>query len=149
MKYLFFFILNTPFCFQIFAQEKVIYKDVFFEINGKKVENVEYFLIKGDSAFLLKYANSKIEIPDTSINGLVNILVLYKRNRVTYYQYNYEKSPYLHFYLDNSLFNNKVNKKFGGYSKWGHIFRKRYLIEDGMGYVGIPAKQKKKYILIK
>ena len=38
------------------------------------------------------------------------------------------------------MHSNKVDKKFGGYLKLKNLFQKKYLIEDGLGYITITTR---------
>lgn len=132
--------------FKGYSQEKKI--EASFTYKGKKAEGVKYYLVDKDKAYLLSYKESKIEIPDTISTKSINILVVHKKNQFHVPDFKYKEAYYLKTYFDNRLINNRVNKEFGGYSKLKYLFRCRYLIEDGLGYVTIVLKNKKIYELI-
>lgn len=140
--YLFFIFL----CLKGYSQETKI--EASFTYKGKKVEGVKYYLVDKDKAYLLSYKENKIEIPDTISTESINVLVVYKKNQFHVPNFKSKEAYYLKTYFDNRLINNRVNREFGGYSKLKYLFRRRYLIEDGLGYVTIVLKNKKKYELI-
>ncbi len=119
------------------AQTSHSQKEAAFQVNGKSVEGVKYYLLVKDNLYLLPYQHNMICFPDTLSSKSINLVVSYDKHNFFVMNYNCKKAYYLHTYFDNSLFNNGVNKKFGGYSKLKFIFRKRYLIDDGSGYVTI------------
>ena len=73
--------------------------------------------------------------------------MIYKNDTVRIINFNYKDALYLHIYYDRSILNNKVNKKFGGYVKLKSLLKKKYLIDDGLGYVTITTKPKTKFIM--
>ena len=134
--------------FNVYSQNKPTTIEASFFRNGLEINTVQYYLIKGDSAFLLKCENKKIVIIDTLSSQFVNLLMVCKNDIVRVTDFNFREALYLKIYFDNSIFNNRVNKRFGGYLKIKNIFRRRYLIDDGLGYVTITPLPKQKFILV-
>ena len=119
------------------AQIGYISKESTFKIKDKPIEGVKYYLFMKNSLYLLPFQNGVISIPDTLSSKLIDLIVSYKKHSFFVTNFNYSESYYLHTYFDARFFNNGVNKKYGGYSKLKFLFKKRYLIDDGSGYVTI------------
>ncbi len=119
------------------AQIVNINKGATFKIRDESQVGVKYYLLKDNKLFSLRYHNGVISFPDALLPKLFNILVSYKMHSFFISNIRINDVYYLNTYYDNRLFNNTVNKKFGGYLKFKYLFRKRYLIDDGSGYVTI------------
>jgi hypothetical protein len=136
-KFFNYFIIGLLIAFNGNAQMNSTQKEAIFRIKNKPVEGVKYYLLIKDNLYLLSSQHGMICFPDTLSTKFISLLVSYNKHEFFITNYNYKEAYYLHTYFDNRLFNNDVNKKFGGYSKLKFLFKKRYLIDDGSGYVTI------------
>ena len=133
----------------LIAQEKYIEKEVIYFRNGLTLKPTHFYLVNGDSAFLLKYKNGYIFFPDSITGKYVDLLLIFNGEKIGIPMFEYKESKYLHVYYDCRLFNNRVTKKFDEYSKRKYLFKKRYLTDSGLHYYIISKKIKKQFKLDK
>ena len=131
-------------CFKGYSQTKEL--EASFFVRGEKVENVKYYLIKDNKAYLQEYKNQKIIFKDKLPNEF-SLLVIYKNHKAIIPIVRLNEVQYIEVYYDNRLFNNLIRKK---YSRpfFKHLFRKDYVIDLGLDDVYTTFKLKKKYTLI-
>lgn len=117
-----------------------------FFVRGKKVENVKYYLIKEDKAYLQKYKDQKIILNDELPNEF-SLLAVYRNHKAVIPIVRFNEVQYIQVYYDNRLFNNIIRKKYGRpfFKYW---FKKDYVIDLGLDDVYTTFKLKKKYELI-
>jgi hypothetical protein len=128
-----------------FSQQKSI--EVTYSRRNRSVIPEKIYLVKGDSAFQLKFKENKIIFPDTITRRFIDMILIYKNEITPISYFDVQKSQYIHIYYDNRLFGNSITKQFKEYSKKKYLFSKRYLIRFGLEYYNIAKRSKKKYIL--
>lgn len=128
----------------LIAQEKYIEKEVVYFRNGLTLKPTHFYLVNGDSAFLLKYENGYIFFPDSISRKYVDLLFVFNGEKIGIPMFEYRESKFLHIYYDCRLFRNRVAKKFDEYSKRKYLLKKRYLIDSGLHYYIIISKKVKK-----
>lgn len=138
------YLFLTLICFKGYGQKKEL-KTSFF-VRGEKVENVKYYLIKDDKAYLQEYKNDKIILKDKLSNEF-SLLAVYRNHEALIPIVRFNEVEYIEVYYDNRLFNNLIRKKYGR-PFFKHLFRKDYLIDLGLDDVYTTFKLKKKYELI-
>lgn len=131
-----------------FAQSNHFEKEVVYFRKGITLTPDHFYLLKGDSAFLLNFKNGRIVFPDTITTKYIDLILVYKNEKIGIPMYEFKESKFLHIYFDNRLCNNRVAKKFEEYSKKKYLFKKRYLIDSGLHYFLITKKIKKKFIFV-
>lgn len=134
-------------CSILYGQSQQIEEEIVFFRKNLILKPTNVYLVKGDNAVLLNVKEGKIIFPDTITGKYIDLLVIYKNDKIGIPMFEYKESKYLHIYFDNRLCNNSVTKKFQEYSKRKYLFRKRYLIDSGLHYIIISKKLKKRFQL--
>jgi len=124
------------------GQEKTT--PVSFYVRGKKVSNVNYYLIKKEHKLGLINQNDNGLILNKNISSEFKILAIYKNHQVIVPIIRFKEVLFINIYFDNRIFNNIIREKFNE-PFFKYLFRKNYLIDLGQEDVYVTFKPKHKY----
>ncbi|WP_163408927.1 hypothetical protein [Flavobacterium ajazii] len=127
IRLVFFFLLIT---IMSFSQEKLEIESTFM-IKGKKMSNVNYYIIENDKAFILDKIGDKIIIDSEKLKiDKLKLLMKYQNNIIEFFI-----NPKEIFYL-------KIVKMPFSFKS---LFKCRYVISQGFDYKEIVTSSKKIY----
>jgi len=117
-----------------------------FYINNVPQENVKYYFLNKNEAYLLKSKNKQITLND-NLPDEFNLLAICKKHIVVIPIVRFKEVEYIRIYYDNRLFNNTTRKKFNE-PFFKYMFKKNYHIDLGLDDIIITFKPKKEIKII-
>jgi|SRR5690554_256706 len=122
------FILIFSVFFKTFAQNEDIKISTVLYINNKPTNDVKYYFIKNNKAYLLPKENEKIILKDTLTTEGISLMAVKDKHKIVFPVYYYRESDYVKIYYDNRFLGNITKKKFK-INRLKYLFRKEYYIK--------------------